>query len=72
MSNNLNGKTSRTYLDALNSLNENQRGSFEKMCRDYLHCVQVIHGGNFYSPRVLSEMVRMGWTHPDDKKETAQ
>jgi hypothetical protein len=33
----------------------------DEMCRDYSFCADKIHGHPFVSPKVLAQLILMGW-----------
>lgn len=54
-------KKSKTYIEAEAKLPTTLRPIFEQMIDDYRFAALKHHGSKFYSPKVIAELILMGW-----------
>lgn len=54
-------KRTPTFIQALETLNPEQAQIFEDLVGDYQYAAFVVHGWKISSPKVLAELVRLGW-----------
>lgn len=53
--------TTETYKKAEAMLSEELRPLLAPMCEEYKFAALKIHGSRLYSPRVIAELILMGW-----------
>jgi len=57
-------KRTKAYVDAEETLPVALRPTYEQLMAEYQFAALKHHGRPFCSPKVIAELVRMGWTSP--------
>jgi hypothetical protein len=57
-------KRTKSYMDAEQTLPKELHGIFEQLVLEYQFASLKHHGRPFSSPKVIAELVKMGWRSP--------
>lgn len=57
-------KRTPAYVEAERTLPQHLHGTFEQLIAEYQFASLKHHGRPFSSPKVIAELIRMGWRSP--------
>ena len=63
-------KRSQSFEDALKILPPDMHSEFEMICEHYRFCSLKVHSHSFVSPKVLAELMLMGWRYTPEDSES--